>query len=294
MTLPQTPFVLVKNGFDVITQYASGAITTSSEVTGREARRVGAYRRDRQGWQPLDDGAANTPQGNWVRTTLGTGITDTTSAGFIDRGHNLWGHSITWRGSANAGATWAVTVTRAVPALNADGTAPIGGDPTTGVCVTEEGALWMSWPTTSAYGTWELFVPYVASFIPFLPSGVILGQGYQLSAFSAVLDDDAGARKMASEESDAGYRATGIIYNWRTALLQLSLIGDPEYDSQIRLLRTLIFARGAPLFYVWDWGTRPERGGLFTLDATAWAWGKRTVYRSGVIPLREHMHRTTY
>jgi hypothetical protein len=288
----QAPLLLVKNVFDVITQYQLGTISTSSETLGREARRVGAYRRDRQIWQPLNDGVANSPQGNWVRVDLSVNGSEATSMGFIDRGHNLWGKNITFRGGPD-GATWPSSFTRAVPALNADGSVAPGGDPTTGIAVTEEGALWASWTLTAARRYWELFVPYVASFVPVVPS-VVLGPAHQVSGFSKVFDDDAGARKMASAESDAGWLAAGRVYSWRTAELQLSLIGAPEYDAQIRLHRTLLFARGVPGLLCWDWGTHPERAGLFTFDGTAWKFGTQKYYRSGTIPLREHYPRTTY
>ena len=108
------------------------------------------------------------------------------------------------------------------------------------------------------------------------------------------VDDDAGARKAMSAESDAGWLAAGRVYSWRTAELQLSVIGAAEYDAQIRVHRALLFARGVPGVLCWDWGTRPERAGMFTFDGNAWKFATQKIYRSGVIPLREHYPRTTY
>lgn len=279
---PQTPLLMVDNVFDRINQYPGGAISARSEVAGHEAYRVGTYRRDRQWYQAANDDQA---EGfHMIERDLGAGNTATVNSLYIDRGHNLWGSVVAVRGGSVAGAD-----NYGVPDLTVPALGTIGGDPTsTTMCVTEEGALWSLIPTTDARQFWRLYIPVATGFLPVVPT-IIMGMAHQLTGYSATFDEDAGGRKQAggTAESDAGYRASGRTYSWRTLDLDLKYIGAAEYDGTIRTLRRLIFERAVPYVAVQDYGTNPERAWMYQYDGDSWSFGKSRVYRSGRIRSRE-------
>lgn len=278
------PLIVCRNVFDTVQQYPLATVTASSEQTGREARRVGVYRRGRQWHEPAD--AGTNPLGNWVRTDLGVGQSVSQTAGFIDRSHNLWGRTVYIEGSAD-GVTWSVSIGRTVAALSGTAYVP-GGDPTAVWCVTEEGALWTRFPATTALRYWRLRVPYSAAWWPVWP-GIILGPAYQLTGYLTAFDDDASERKVATEDSMAGVRATGSVYSWRVLELGLSLIGDAEYDAETRALRALMFARDVPAVIIPEPSEHAARAWMYKYDGTAWGMAKTKTYRSGRHRMREYM-----
>jgi hypothetical protein len=281
------PRLLCRNLFDTVQQYPLATVSASSEQVGREARRVGAYRRGRQWHEPQD--AGTNPTGNWVRTDLGVGNTAAPTDAFIDRTHNLWGRTVYIEGSAD-GVTWPVSVGRTVAALSGTAYVP-GGDPTSVWCVTEEGALWTRFPATTAYRYWRLRVPYSAAWWPVWP-GIILGAGYQLTGYLASFDEDASERKVPTDESASGNRATGTVYSWRVLDLALSLIGATEYDAETRALRSLMFTRDVPAVIVPEPGGHPERAWMYKVDGTSWRMPKTKVYRAGTHRMREYLAKT--
>lgn len=282
--MPKTPLLAADNVFETIYQYPTAALTASSEAVGREPRRVADGRRDRTWWEAATDGGGND---HWLKADLGVGASGAVNYLFIDRGHNLWGQSLSVsRGDVDG--SWTETRALTVPAAGT-----VGGNPeSTTMAVTEEGALYAFWTPAAATRYHVLFILDVAAFIPKV-TGAMLGTRVQLLGYSATFDDDAGSRKMASGESDAGYLATGRIYHWRTLELDLKLIGAAEYDGAIRGLRRLLFEQGAPVLAVMDYETRPERAGLFAYDGRDWGFPTRKVHREGRIRLREHHHRIT-
>lgn len=270
----QTPLVLLDNVFDVIGLYPSGVIATSSEVVGREGFRVADYRRDRTWWQPTTDGGG---ADNYVRVQLGAAAA--IDSVWLDRGHNLGGRTVYLEGSPD-GATWSTSLQLNVP--NA-----VGGTPAQpAMCQTEEGAAWTLFNLTTARLFWRLRVPYSAGFVPVVP-GIIAGARTQLLGYSSTFDEDAGGRTTATQQSTAGYLASDTTYAWRTVTLDLKYIGAAEYDSTMRKLRDLMFAKNQPWFCAMDYGTRPERGWLYQFDGASWAMAKQRVYRSGRITGRE-------
>ena len=282
---PKTPLLMAHNVFDRVNQYPAATISASTEVVGHEAYRVSTYRRDRQWWQALDDGGGPLGMWNQVRVDLGVGVTAAADYLYIDRGHNLWGRTVY---AVNAGIDDATAFDEerhfVVPALGT-----VGGDPTTGFCVTEEGALYVLFTVPMlARRYWRVEVENVVGFVPVIPT-LMLGTRTQLLGYSATFDEDAGGRKQAggSAESDAGYRASGRTYSWRTLDLDLKYIGASEYDGTMRNLRSLLFERAVPCVAVQDYGTNPERAWMYQLDGDSWSFGKSRVYRSGRIRLRE-------
>lgn len=272
--MPQTPLLLVDNVFDAIGLYPGATVDAASEVVGREAFRVADYRRDRTFWQPSTDGAGSDM---WVRVHLSVARALDTIV--LDRAHNLAGHTVYLEGSGD-GATWSTSIALTVPtAVGGSVTAP-------SMCQTEEGAAWATFALTAAHAWWRLRVPYVSGFLPAV-TGIIAGQRTQLLGYSTTFDEDAGGRTQASQVSTAGYRASDTTYAWRTAELGLSLIGSAEYDSTIRTLRDLLFAKNQPTMLWMDFGTHPERGWMYQCDATTWGMPKTRVYRGGRIQLRE-------
>lgn len=230
--------------------------------------------------------------GAWVGVDLGAATVLAPDYVWIDRGHNLWGGSIAVDGTPDATFATSFGTDRAVaarfiPSLDANGNYVVGGDPTTGVCVTEEGALYMLFTAPTANRAWRVRFPIgLSSFTPVVP-GIMLGRRHQLLNFSTSRDEDAGGRKVASEESDAGWLGNGKAYAWRTVDLGLKYIGAAEYDTTIRDLRRLLFERNQPAVVAMEYGTYPQRAWLYQLDGRAWANPMERVLRSGRLTLRE-------
>lgn len=289
MALPATaaPLVLARNVFDVVHQFPNGTIDATSEAVGSEGWRVGNYRRDRDWWQPTSDGA---PFSTFPQVDLGAGVTHNPDALFIDRGHNLWGQTIAVQAkllpadpyNTHAG-TWVVP---ANPGLGV-GT----GDPTTGIAVTEEGALWTMWDHggMGAMRYFILYVQAVAGYFPRIP-GIILGARHQLLSYSKTYDEDAGERAEDSTQSRFGMLAVDRTVSWRKIQLSLTHIGQAEYDSSIRSLRHLLFTRGVPAVVFKNYGISPYRGWMYRYTGKTWGMPAQTFYRSGQLTLREHDH----
>jgi hypothetical protein len=274
---PQTPFVLVDNVFDRInlnplaTLLASGAT-----LVGREANYVADYRRERTFMQ-LAAAAAS----GGVTVDLGVGLSAVVDTCWIDRGHNLWGKTVFVRGSSDAFVTAPDGFGTVVPA---QGT--VGGDPTAGWSVTEEGALFRIFPAFSARRYLQVVVGEV--FAPVF-TGIVLGKRIQLARFSNVVDDDAGERSNRSESSlIPGYSGDDRTYSARKTTLDLKLISSTEYDSSIRTLRRLLFDVNQCAVVCMDYGTYPERTWLYKYQGNQWTSPKTRTYRNTVIQLYEY------
>lgn len=271
---PKAPLVLVDNVFDVTNQYPLGVLSSSGEAAGRSVRYIADYRRERDYWQ-----AATNAADRYVRVNLGAGNTRAVDFVWIDRGHNLWGLNVAVEASDDNFVATPNTTAAVVPA---QGT--VGGDPETGWCVTEEGAIYRLFAAFTARRYHQLRVVSAAQ--PII-TGLVVGARTQLARYSRKFDDDAGGRTERLQESDAGYVATDRVYDHRTCTLDLGVIGAAEYDSAIRSLRALLFARNQPAVVAMDYGTNPERAWLFQYQGRNWSFAKERVHRSGAIQLRE-------
>jgi hypothetical protein len=276
----QTPLILLDNLFDAVVQYPAATVSADTEAAGREAFHVADYRRDRSWWSPTAAAA-----GHYVQVDLGSVITASPDYLYLDRGHNLWGKTIEIRNSAVGTQPFGTTsISRGIPALDASGNFVPGGDPSTGVCVTEEGACYLFFAGGAVKRYWQLYI--VDNMLPIVP-GVQMGVRSQLFGYSDVYDDDEATRKARSEESDAGYLATGRVYTYRTAQLDFPLVGDTDYDGQLRAILALIFQRDAPWVLCLNWGLYPARTWMFRWDGTRLATAKRGAYRSTKLTGRE-------
>lgn len=276
----KTPFILVDNVFDRINLYPLATIADNggASIVGREVNYFADYRRERT-YHQLAAAVAN------VGPTVSLDV-DTTAAPdtiWIDRGHQLWGKTIYVDGSAD-GATYnnpGIVNAMVVPA---QGT--VGGDPTTGWCVTEEGALYTVTANITARRYWRVYVVEVSA-----PTwtGVILGKRIQLLGYSGVVDEDAGERSNRSEQSlIPGYAGEDRTYSARKVEIKLSQIGATEYDSSIRTLRRLLFDINQPAVVCMNYGTKPERTWLYKYQGTGWSSPTSRVFRSASIPLFEY------
>lgn len=274
MPAPKTPLILVDNVYDVVNQYVDGVLSSSGEAANRSVRYIADYRRERDYWQ-----AATSAADRYVRVDLGAGNTRAVDFVWIDRGHNLWGLSVAVEASDD---DFAATTNTSAAVVPAEGT--VGGDPEAGWCVTEEGALYRLFPAFTARRYHQVRVVSVAQ--PII-TGIIVGARTQLAGYSRRRDEDAGGRTERSQESDAGYMATDRVYDHRTCTLDLKVIGAAEYDSTIRSLRTLLFARNQPAVVAIDYGTNPERAWLFQHSGRSWSFAMERIHRGGTIQLRE-------
>jgi hypothetical protein len=279
---PTTPLLLVDNVFDTVNQYPNGTVSTSSERPGHEGFRVADYRRERTSWQ-----AATTTAFQYVAVDCGVGVTRIVDCCFIDRGHNLWGKTVQITGDNGSGGG-ANSFAALVPAAGT-----LGGDPTTGWCVTEEGAIYTLHPAMgfgtpgSGFSAKRRYLVYVQdSWAPVIP-GIILGMRSQLDGYSSTFDEDAAERTQSTAVSQVGYRGTDKTYSWRVLDLALSYIGVATYDAMIRDLRRLLFTKNEPAAIFMDWGTRPERGWMYQYDGTSWTAPKKRVYRETKARFRE-------
>lgn len=276
MPAPQPPLILVDNIFDRINLYPLASLSWSAAVVGREGNYVADYRRERTYYQAA---AAAVNQGVTVDVTSASGLQVCDSC-WIDRGHNLWGKSVRIEGS-NDGITWPDGATFIVPAIGT-----VGGDPTAGWCVTEEGALYVLLAAGSLGSHYVWRVKVTDSWAPIL-TGIILGKRSQLLNFSSVRDEDAGGRTERTTESDAGYLAVERTYAYRTCQLSLDLIGAVEYDTTIRSLRATLFERNQPAVIVMNYGDKPERAWLMQYQGKSWSSPMTRVHRKWTGTFRE-------
>jgi hypothetical protein len=274
---PQTPLLLIDNVFDTTGLYPGAVLTAiAGEVTGHEAFRIADYRRERTWWQALSDGG-----GGGASVIVQLPAAQSVDSVWLDRGHNLAGHTVFLQGSAD-GVTWDI-----VESLNVPAAGSIGGTPVApAMAATEEGGCWTTFATPLAARKYWLFGVNTAGFVPVV-TGLLVGLKTQLLGYSTTFDEDAGGRTQVTQDSTAGYRASETTYAWRTVSLGLALIGATEYDATIRGLRDLLFAKNQPAVVFLDYATRPERGWMYQYDGAAWAMAKTRVYRSGTINLRE-------
>jgi hypothetical protein len=248
----QTPLILLDNLFDAVVQYPAATVSADTEAAGREAFHVADYRRDRTWWSPTAAAA-----GHYVQVDLGSVITASPDYLYLDRGHNLWGKTIEIRNSAVGTQPFGTTsISRGIPALDASGNFVPGGDPSTGVCVTEEGACYLFFAGGAVKRYWQLYI--VDNMLPIVP-GVQMGVRSQLFGYSDVYDDDEATRKVRSEESDAGYLATGRATptGRRSSTSRSSAI--PITTGSCGRSSQLIFQRDAPWVLCLNWGLYPAR-----------------------------------
>ncbi len=270
----ERPLLLVDNVFDATNLYPTAVLSSTGDAAGRSVRAVSDYRRERTFWQ-----AATSAADRDVRVDLGSGNSRLVDSAWLDRGHNLWGLTVRVDASDASDFSTGDGLQWVVPA---EGT--VGGDPTAGWCVTEEGALYTLFSGFSARRYFRVRVVSAAQ--PIL-TGVIVGARTQLAVYSRQLDEDAGERNERMLDSDAMYSAVDRVYSRRTLNLDLAVIGASSYDAQIRSLRGWLFERNQPVFVVMNYGTKPERGWLYQYAGRSWSFGADRSHRKGSIPLRE-------
>lgn len=271
---PQTPLLLVDNLFDTVNLYPAAALTTTSEVTGREGYRVADARRERSWWQTATSAANHN-----IKVDLGVGNTANVDSLWLDRGHNLAGQQVIVQYSDN-GSSWTALATLTVPAAGV-----VGGDPTTGFSQTEEGACYALFAAAAAaHRYWLLNI--TPNMIPVIP-GIIMGRRTQLLNFSRVRDEDSMTRTEIQETSRSGYLGTDKRYSWRTVTIDLAYIGSADYDATMRTLRRQLFELDQAAFVAMEYGTKPERGWLYRWDGTRYSAPLTRVYRATQITLRE-------
>jgi hypothetical protein len=277
--MPTTPLLLWDNFFDTVNLYPNAVLTASAEITGREALRVADYRRDRSWWQAPTDGAG---ADHTLTVDHGAGRAYGADYLWLDRGHNLWGRTVTLEGG-DTGASWPVSQAFTVPAAGT-----LGGTPSwPTLSVTEEGACYsLAAAPLAARRFWRLRIANAAGFIPVV-TGLMVGLRTQLLGYSRVFDEDQRERTQRTETSVAGYRATDRTYSWRLADLDLTYIGSAEYDGTLRRVSQALFDLNQPWFLVMDYATHPERGWLFQYDGTTWGAPKQRAYRQTRIRGRE-------
>lgn len=278
MPSPQPPLILVDNVFDRINLYPLAHLDGDVAVVGRELSYLADYRRERTYYQTA------TPRATaFASSDLGVGNTRAVDFCWIDRGHNLWGKTITVSGDDALGGSVLNPAGYVVPALGT-----VGGDPTTGWCVTEEGALYTLFTLTAARRQWRIYVTEV--WAPILP-GVIIGNRVQLSSpagWSSVVDEDAGDRSDRSENSLVpGYDGADRTYSARKVELRLAYIGATEYDATIRYLRRALYEINQPAVVCMNYGTKPERAWLYRYSGKSWSSPTKGSSRSVNIPMTE-------
>jgi hypothetical protein len=277
----QKPLVLVDNLFDRINLYPLASLIGTTGLAGREFNYLADYRRERTYYQ-----AAAAAAGQFVEVDLGVGNTALPDACWIDRGHNLWGKDVRiYMEDVAFGGGAAQSSNTGVRVVPAQGT--VGGDPTVGWCVTEEGAIYTVFTHTVAAQRYHT-IYFPGNFQPLL-TGVVLGKRVQLLGYSSVVDEDSGDRNVRSESSlIPGYSGDDRSYSARMVEIKLSLIGAAEYDSSIRTLRRLLFDLNQPAVVCMNYGTYPERAWLYKYQGNRWNSPTSRTRRSAKIPLYEY------
>lgn len=280
MPAPQPPVILVDNVADRINLYLQATLRADAGfVVGREPQYAADYRRERTFFQTP---SVLNPQ---LIADLGVGNSDAVDTVWIDRGHNLWGRTLHCDGSPDGHIVTSNDPLLFSLVVPAQGT--VGGDPTTGWCVTEEGALYTFVTNTLARRSWRV---YDTGTFAWILTGIIMGKRVQLSSpagWSSIRDEDAGGRTERTTESDAAYQAVERVYAYRTLQLSLDLIGAAEYDASIRSLRSTLFERNQPAFIVMNYGDKPERGWLMQYQGKNWSSPMNRAHRKWTGTFRE-------
>lgn len=277
----QPPFILADNVYDRINLYPLATISASDPgLPGRGVQFVADYRRERTYYQRSAAGVFNE-----IRSDLGAGNSAIVDTCWIDRGHNLWGKTVIVLTTDNAAYDPPVhSFAFVVPALGT-----VGGDPTTGWCVTEEGALYTIF---SGWTARRYFDVYVNESHQAIFTGIVLGKRVQLSSpagYSSVLDEDAGERTERNEASLVpGYEGADRTYSARKVELRLAYIGATEYDAAIRGLRRTLYEVGQAAVVCMNYGTKPERAWLYKYRGKDWSSPLTRAYRNVNIPLFEY------
>jgi len=278
MPSPQPPLILVDNVFDRINLYPLATLSSKSGfLTGRDPQYAADYRRERTYFQTA------LTAGPQIQTDLGVGNSAVADSIWIDRGHNLWGRTINLDGSTDG---FVVDVGNPlVFSLTVPAQGTVGGDPTTGWCVTEEGALYTLPTNLLARRSWRIADTGIAAWtIP----GIILGKRVQLLGYSSVIDEDAGDRNDRSEAGFVmGYDGSDRTYSARKIEIRLAQIGGTEYDAAIRGLRRTLFDINQPAIVCMNYGTNPERAWLYKYSGKSWSSPKSRVHRGVSIPMAE-------
>lgn len=274
MPAPQPPLILADNVFDRINLYPTAILSSTGAAAGTDVRHIADYRRERSQWK-----AATNAADRDVRVDLGAGNSRIVDAVWLDRGHNLWGLTVRVDASDAADFSTGDGLQWVVPAYGT-----VGGDPTIGWCVTEEGALYTLF---AAFAARRYFRVRVVSAAQPILTGVILGPRAQLIGFASERDEDGGERSENSVDSDAMHTGSARVYHRRTLNLPLDLISAAEYDSTIRGLRAILWERDQPAVIVPNYGTHPERAWLYKYIGRQFRAPMTNAHRKFTLPMRE-------
>jgi hypothetical protein len=229
--------------------------------------------------------------GQWVQIDLGVGNSRAPDFLFVDRGHNLFGGVVALAGSDDA-IYWPTDsiVARTVPAQGTtSGDPTLAVNPSSAPCVTEDSSapsFYSLFTALPARRIWRFYAMPVRPSAPAVP-GVIAGVRHQLAYFSSTFDPDAGQRQEPTERSRTGWKATDTVYAYRRLELGLELIDSTYYDSIVRDLRRLLFAKNQPVVVAMDYGSYPERAWCYQYEGAAWNAPLEKALRKAKITLVE-------
>lgn len=244
---PRPPVILAENHFDTTVLHPGAVLTAEGgEAAGAEAFRVADNLRDMTCWT---SGAPNAR----AALTVDCGAPAAASALVLDRGHNLAGHTVALRASAD-GVTYHDVVRCVVPAA-------AGGLPWDAAgCVTKEGAWWRRFAEVS-WRFWQLEVPAMGAGLAPLVTGLYVGAAYEFPEFleaPAAYDYRTRVVHRKTELSLGGVRVKTRGINFGVIDLRLDVEGEDYagFDAQVRRLLEL----GHPWWFCLDEGDELQAG----------------------------------
>ncbi len=271
------PAFLVENLYSRL-QFAGHVIAANTETVGAEAFRVGLGRRQPllNRWTPTAD---NT--GAWIKVDCASVRAATML--YIERGHNLGGHTIVLERSTNDFSSDTDVFTVTIPSTVSDDTDLEASNG----ALTPEGS-WMKRFASASSRYWRVRIPAMgANLRPVLP-GLMLGTTWEPGALAKPMSDERKRLMAPSTRLSTGYRGRTSGPIQRSGELNVKLTSLAAYSTA----KTHIdgwFASGFPMVTAFDTsraeraylGVLPEGGAVDFQFPVGWG------FRAASVPVEE-------
>lgn len=223
--------------------YPANVITAVEETPGHEILNVGDGRRSQfDYWTPV---TTNVVQ----RVTVDAITAVSTSCCALDRGHNLFGKTVTIDGADDVAFTTNV-ITPFSAALPSSITAGASIDGANGA-LTEEGAWLKRYAVTAARRFWRLSVSAMGTGLKPVVVGLWLGRSYDPPAFFTPSSMEGAELHVATRVSEWFWRGRGPSTPARSGTLNLRFNTVGDYEAA-RATLMLQYLRGRPMWICYD------------------------------------------
>jgi hypothetical protein len=228
---PALPLILSNSFYDYV-QNPQFLLTTAGDESGLTLPyQVGTNNRDLTSWSP------GTP--NVARyLTVDCLAPQTPTIAILDRGHNLAGYPVQFRGSPD-GSTWTTVQSATIP--TSTGALPTSANG----CTTADGVWWIEFSAPASYRYWQLNIPAMGAGLVPVVTGLYLGVGYRypqyLTANGSTTDWRKSVKYLKTSLSRRGVRVKSRPLVFREIQINLQ-VDDPDFlafDAQVQSLLKL-------------------------------------------------------